>query len=162
MNGASKSDMKRCAFGGTGSARCVQQKSEHRHSDCYQNQRQMFSVDLLADNHTIPATPQFRLLPTRVRPRCNPVPATSSICTRSSGVSPAAFLLCMDAASIPARSPSMSIRTSVPQARPCPRSDRGLGDRLQHRTSSLGPRIPNPCRLRPAPDQRNHPARSAT
>jgi transposase InsO family protein len=53
----------------------------------------------------------------------------------------------------------VSERDAVPQPRPCPRSDRGLGQRLQHRKAPFSPRIPNPRRLRPAPDRRNRPSR---
>jgi transposase InsO family protein len=37
--------------------------------------------------------------------------------------------------------------------------DRRLGNRLQRRTAPFGHRIPNPGRLRPAPDLRNRPSR---
>lgn len=50
-------------------------------------------------------------------------------------------------------------RDPVPQPRPCPRPDLGLGHRLQHRQAPLGPRFPDPRRLRPAPDHRNRPSR---
>ena len=50
-------------------------------------------------------------------------------------------------------------RDAVPQPRPCPRSDRRLGHRLQHRAAPFGPRLPDPRRLRPAPDHRNRPTR---
>jgi hypothetical protein len=49
--------------------------------------------------------------------------------------------------------------TLFPQPRPCPGSDRGQGDRLQHRKAPFGPRLPNTRRLRPAPDYRNRPTR---
>ena len=50
-------------------------------------------------------------------------------------------------------------RDAVPQSGPCPRSNRGLGHRLQHRAAPLGPRLSDPRRLRPAPDHRNRPTR---
>jgi hypothetical protein len=53
----------------------------------------------------------------------------------------------------------VSERDPVPEPGPCPRPDRGLGHRLQHRAAPFGPWLPDPRRFRHAHHNRNRPSR---